>query len=293
MKIRLEPYKLASKGGKAFAKHAGILRVTARQLAKYQNFDILINWGNSERRFDGRYINDPDAVSTASNKLSSARCFEEAEVPQAEFTTDRATADGWWEAGETVLCRSKLRGSGGRGITTSRKEGRTTDSGRSLVPRGLVNAPLYVKYEKKRDEYRVHVVAGEIIDIQQKRKRQEVNNDEVDYEVRNADNGWVFCRDGVDCPPAVLNAARAAVGALSLDFGAVDVGYNARHRKVCVYEVNTAPGVEGSTLDSYLTAFKQLIPALQKGAYHKRRNGIPLVRKGKKRRKARTSRVAA
>ena len=130
---------------------------------------------------------------------------------------------------------------------------------------------MYTKYFKKADEYRVHVFDGEVIDVQQKRKRQEVPNEEVDYQVRSGRNGWVFCRDGVDCPGSVRIMACRAVNVLGLDFGAVDIGWNRHNEECAVFEVNTAPGLEGSTLDSYYRAIANRRPEIQGGAYARRR----------------------
>jgi glutathione synthase/RimK-type ligase-like ATP-grasp enzyme len=57
-------------------------------------------------------------------------------------------------------------------------------------------------------------------------------------------------------------AAIAAVNALGLDFGAVDIGWNNSNESqpVCILEVNTAMGMkEGSTtVQKYSEAFKRL-----------------------------------
>jgi hypothetical protein len=281
--LRIEPYKIASKGAKALATRTGILRATPKQVRQHGDFDLLLNWGSSERRFNGEYINNPEAVAVASNKLQSARRFGESHIPQPDYTTDREVAEGWLRAGTDVCERTHLRGSGGKGLSVITGAGVATDGTgctnepdmdvrRGCIRRTLVDAPLYTKYVKKATEYRVHVFDGEVIDVQQKRKRQEVPNEEVNYQIRNACNGWVFCRGGVDAPASVLSAAIRAVSVLSLDFGAVDVGWNNHTQTPCVYEVNTAPGVEGSTLDKYFRALEQRIPALRMGAYARRRN---------------------
>jgi D-alanine-D-alanine ligase-like ATP-grasp enzyme len=44
-----------------------------------------------------------------------------------------------------------------------------------------------------------------------------------------------------------------------LDFGAVDVIYNRAQDKAYVLEVNTAPGLEGSTLDNYVEAIQKVL----------------------------------
>jgi D-alanine-D-alanine ligase-like ATP-grasp enzyme len=47
--------------------------------------------------------------------------------------------------------------------------------------------------------------------------------------------------------------------ALGLDFGAADVLFNARRNQAYVLEVNTAPGLEGQTVNDYAEAFKEMI----------------------------------
>ena len=260
MKIRIEPYKRWSGGAKALGQRCGILRATPRQVQKHGDFDYIINWGNSERNFNAEYINQPEAVAIASNKLESVRLLADSEVPQPEHTTDTAVASQWYNDGITVVCRTLLRASGGRGIILADP----TAEGQ------VVAAPLYTKYFKKAEEYRVHVVGGQSIDVQMKRKRQEVQNENVNYQIRNASNGWVYCRGGVQAPDCVVVAAVRAVDSLGLDFGAVDIGYNKHRGDAAVFEVNTAPGLEGTTLDKYYEAFRGTLP-IGGGMYAKRR----------------------
>lgn len=262
MKIRIEPYKRWSGGAKALGKRCGILRATPRQVQKHGDFDFIINWGSSERRFAGVYINEPEAVARATSKLLTAECLGNFGVAQPEFTTDAAVADQWLDEGHTVVCRTLLRAQGGRGIVLASKENKP-----------LVAAPLYTKYFKKADEYRVHVLGGQVIDVQMKKKRQEVDNEHVNYQIRNVANGWVYCRGGVTAPQCVTDNAVRAVAALSLDFGAADIGYNVHGRCCAVFEVNTAPGLEGETLDKYYHAFCTTLPAITGGRYRTRRAG--------------------
>ena len=266
MKIRIEPYKAWSGGAKALGQRAGILRATKRQVAKHGDFDTIINWGRSERRFNGQYINLPENVLRASCKKASMVAFKEAGVTIPEFTTDRSVAQEWVESGGHVIARTLLRASQGRGIVLAGPGGSEITAVRQVPA-----APLYVRYTKKADEYRVHVAFGEVIDQQQKKRRLETPDDEVNWQIRNAHNGWVFARDGVDAPACVIDAAIKAVAALGLDFGAVDIGYNAKQQSAAVYEVNTAPGLEGTTLDVYYAAFLKRFPQLETGAFRRRR----------------------
>ena len=54
------------------------------------------------------------------------------------------------------------------------------------------------------------------------------------------------------------NAAIKAVEALDLDFGAVDI-IETRQGEIFVLEVNTAPGLEGKTVESYGNAILNFI----------------------------------
>jgi len=258
MKVRIEPYKLWSGGAKALGEHVGILRATPRQVRRHGDFDVVINWGRSERRFNAKYINAPEAVAVASDKLRTAEALREHGVPSPDYTTDRKDVLVWQEEGHTVLCRTLLRASQGRGIVL-------------VVPgQNVPYAPLYVKYVKKSTEYRVHVAFGKVVDVQQKKRRLEVPDDKVNWQIRNNHNGFVFARDGVVAPDSAREAAIRAVAALGLDFGAVDLGWNDKAGEPTVYEVNTAPGLEGSTLETYAKAFKEAIPALNGGAFVRR-----------------------
>jgi len=261
VKIRIEPYKMWSGGAKALGQRAGILRATRRQVEKHGDFDYIINWGRTERRFEGDYINDPSCVANACNKLDSAKILGCSGVPQPDFTTDSDVAEKWIADGHSVVARTLLRANSGRGIVLV-----TPENGQEL-PR----APLYTKYIPKTTEFRVHVVRGEIIDVQEKRRSTEVPDDEVNWQIRNNCNGFIFARNDVTVPRCVSSAAISAVTALGLDFGAVDIGYNAKRDKCRVYEVNTAPGLEGTTLESYYEAFATAFPALERGAYARRR----------------------
>ena len=279
MTIRIEPWKRGSRSARVLSQATGVLRATPQQVRRHGTFDIIINWGSSERRFNyARYINDPTAVGIATDKRLAFERFAEHGVSAPRATTDQETAQGWLDEGSSVVVRHRIAGNSGAGIqiyNAGRVSGERGDTAGGDVLRNgrveLPRAPLYTEYVKKADEYRVHVFDGQVIDAQQKRKREEVPNEEVDYQVRNLDGGWVFCRDGVDLPTACRDAAVAAVASLGLTFGAVDIGYNRHYSTAYVFEVNTAPGLEGTTIERYRDAFISLLPQLATGAYARRR----------------------
>jgi glutathione synthase/RimK-type ligase-like ATP-grasp enzyme len=123
-------------------------------------------------------------------------------------------------------------------------------------PHALVEAPLYTQYINKVTEYRVHVFNGKVFHVQEKRKKEDFkNHNEL---VCNHDNGWVFCIKNVNPSDDVLNAAIAAVSALGMDFGAVDIMVDGDGNPY-VLEVNSSPGQEGTTINKYVEMFKEVM----------------------------------
>jgi len=172
------------------------------------------------------------------DKLTQLRKFKDAEISCPEFTTDRAVALSWLSDGGVVVARTLLRASEGRGIQIAENAGE------------LVNAPLYTLYVKKKKEFRVHVLNGTVIDVQEKRKRKHYEL-ERDTRVRNTANGYVFCRDNLIEPTGLRDIALRATQALDYSLGAVDVAYNERNNQLVVLEVNANPGLTGTTLENY------------------------------------------
>ncbi len=215
--------------------------------------DLVINWGNSHLpvwgTLDTHIINCPIRVGVAGNKLLTFRALAaNSDISLPEWTTGDLVASDWSLDGSTVVSRQVLSGHSGAGIAIW---GPTEEQ---------VMAPLYTKYIKKAAEYRVHVAFGKVIDVQQKRKRTDYEG-EVNSQIRSHQNGWVYCRENVTEPTELRTQAVLAVEALGLDFGAVDIIYNRHHNKCYVLEVNTAPGLEGTTLEKYTDAFEEYINA--------------------------------
>lgn len=167
--------------------------------------------------------------------------FNQAEVPHPEYTNSREVAQAWIDEGRTVMCRKLLMSSEGKGIVVA-------GSKEELVP-----AKLYTKYVPKKEEYRVHVFNGQVIDVQQKRKRRGFE-DERNTKVRNLANGYVFCRDNINEPEGLRTQAVKACNALRYNLGAVDIAYNVKNNQLVVLEVNANPGMQGTTLDKYADA---------------------------------------
>ena len=234
-------------GKKVHIRSKGV--VWKKKWRKPTTLDCVINWGNSNAHPNiantALYYNGPTDVGIAINKLAAFRLFQDAGVPIPEFTTDIAVARTWLP-NSMVVCRTLLRASGGRGIVLAKTEDE------------LVQAPLYVKYRRKTNEYRVHVIRGVIQLIHEKRLRNKENRgDNFNPYICNHDNNWVFCNPKDPVPEVVKQSALDAVSALHLDFGAVDIIYNSKFSKAYVLEVNTAPGManESKTVQAYAQGF--------------------------------------
>jgi len=253
MKVKILPYKMYSQSAKRLAEQLQLLRVWPKKWKPKQK-DLVINWGNSKipAKWLGRdciWLNHPLYVSWSCNKLTTLKKLQEAGVSIPPFTEDVGIAHDWIEEGETVLARTLLRSHSGKGIHI------ITDHG------SMVDAPLYTKYMKKKDEYRVHIFDGNIIDVQQKKQSKEAVGN-THFQVRNHGNGWVYCRDGIDPPQIVLDESVKAITAIGLDFGCVDIGYNEYYHQAVVYEVNSAAGLFGTTLNKYVDEFQRVIDYL-------------------------------
>lgn len=252
------PYKNGSRSGAALANALGLRQIRlAGSTINRQRGKRIINWGNSGRNLPpqglGRHhtlINSLEAVSAAANKLNTFNLLYNADVRIPEYTTDFETAYSWMDEDSSVKVveRHQLTGHSGAGIVIAEDVDALSDS-----------APLYVKYVKKQEEYRVHIMAGEVIDVQRKARRSDVPDEDVNWQVRNHQNGFCYMRENVNPDADVIQQALNAIDALRLDFGAVDVIWNNRQSKAYVLEVNTACGLEGTTLERYKVAFQELL----------------------------------
>lgn len=175
------------------------------------------------------------------DKIEQFKAFTAQGVSCPAWTTDR------YRVGElgtkTIFARTLINSTGGKGIV----EFDYVDQ--ASVPR----APLYTAYIPKKAEYRVHVFNGEVIDIQQKRKKRGFEN-ERDTRIRNLVNGYVYCRDGINPPGGIHDLAVRAVRSLGYLYGAVDIIHNEKKGQCYVLEVNSRPGLMGTTQDKYTQA---------------------------------------
>lgn len=248
-KLRVLPYKPGSKSAREVVNSLAPNAIMKKQSTPvYGRTKVLLNWGHSSPRFSTHgvtVLNKPQAVAIASDKLKALQVMKAAGVSVPDFTTDISVARQWIEDERMVLCRKLLRSNSGKGIVVAKE----VDE--------LVSSPLYVKYVRKEKEYRLHVFNGQVIDLVEKRKRSGYeDNPAFNKYIRSYEQGWIMARENVSVSDATKAECIKAVAALGLDFGAVDVVIRKSDNVPVVLEVNTAPGITGTTVQSYKRAIQ-------------------------------------
>ena len=279
MSIRIYPHRLGSASAGVLASalsrklQARVLRLPEDSITyRPRPRHIIINWGNSRpplwlanvsppSRYEDRnrrpvMLNHWSQVNAARNKINAFIRFNQCNIPHPLWTTMPSIADEWLKAKEPVVCRHTITSYGGQGI--------------EIVWPGniLPSAPLYTKYYRRESEWRIHVMNApgatynKVILVQQKLRRHDCPDDAVNWQVRNHRNGWIFANQPTNFTktlvPEGIEAAQKSVIALGLSFGAVDL-LQQKNGKVYVLEVNTAPALEGLTLDTYAASFIELL----------------------------------
>lgn len=226
---------------------------------------LNIKWGCfglSPVGYGGTFVNSW-ASDVSLNKLTCFQHLQSANVRIPEFTDSLEVATRWLEQEgcRRVYQRNILRGSEGDGIVVVE----TTQAGNYRGEERLSQAPLYTKgLFGHRREYRIHVFKKDGIKrvfVQQKMRRATgVEQVTAESRVRNLANGWIFAHNEITQPrQQTIDLAVAAVTALNLDFGAIDLIEMHEHSQGSyVLEVNCAPGLQGGTLNFYANAINDL-----------------------------------
>lgn len=204
------------------------------------NWNWVIRWGNraSLPVYAGRVVNRSDAIARASDKLESLGTMREAEVRVPDWSDSP-------EDLEFPFLGRRIQHTQGRDVVLCLQRG---DYQRR--PRDY-----YVQYIPTVREFRVHVVAGEVIRVQG--KYLDFPEQAVPW-IRNYSTGYRFREPGRRLRPARLQTAVRAVECLGLDFGAVDLLIGDDGLEY-VLEVNTAPACSPLTAEKYVRAFQRLL----------------------------------
>lgn len=252
-KTFIYPYKAGSKSALALSEALGVKRIKLKNSRfKGGSNKMVINWGSSTMTEETKaclVVNRPENVAIAANKLNFFNQVS-SDVNIPPYTVDKDEAASYVEAGKIVVARTTLTGHSGQGI-------HLLENMEEFEGFDHQDVKIYTQYIPKKDEFRVHVMDGEVLDYRRKSLPKGYQTSDTGWKVRTHQHGFIYAKEGFDIPEEVLEQARMAVSSCGLIFGAVDVIWNNFHKKAYVLEVNTAPGLEGSTLDRYKEGFEK------------------------------------
>ena len=224
-----------------------------------------INWGCWEDYpfpLHAPELNSPAMVRRASNKLTALRIMAEAGVPTPAIVPNAEvciplSGDGWCASGGARVVPRNFNHRHGADIIACNM--------------GLSTPDYFTEYVNGNREYRIHVarfgpsldtpMGGEILLAQRKvepEEQHEPRERHVPAWPRTHTNGYVYRSfTPSNLESELFTSAIAAVAALGLDFGAVDmINGNYNGHLYTVLEVNTAPGLStDASLSAYATAF--------------------------------------
>jgi hypothetical protein len=187
--------------------------------------DLLVNWGVSG--IDATTLDRADVLNpnVCTNKYHQLEALADAGVPVPEHRRTRPESMQGWLARRFYHREA------------------------SDLLAELDHGDYYVWFIPVEREFRIHIFKGKSIRAGMKVPRTTTPHPNF----RSWAAGWKLSY-GSDCQSymrqSFRNTARRAVEALGLDFGAVDLAVRA-NGDIVVWEVNTAPGLEGGTIAAY------------------------------------------
>lgn len=213
-------------------------RFSANDIAEVSDGEITavrrgrghINWGRANADTE---LN-PD-ISNATNKGVMRKLFQEHGIPMPELYPV-------WDLRFPCIGRPD-RHMKGRGLWLCRNVDDVIRARRGT--RRKRAATHFMEYVDASHEYRVHIFQGKSIRISEKERGSHGETAHGDYTTIKPTGNVRHVR----------KAAKKAVAALGLDFGAVDI--LADDNNCWVLEVNTAPGLGGTMPRVWADTFKQ------------------------------------
>lgn len=265
---------------------------------------IVIGWGcktkDKVNMTSHIVLNHPDKIRINRNKYESLNLLKRAGVPIADYVDSAGVLAALSNARSAInlpLVGRKKFHQGGKGFWTCLTKGQV----RKAIDQG---AEYFQNYLDITDEFRLHVFKGKVINMQKKVERSNMtsafkeqhgsrianiagkNNVSLDKQtmeyvldnlgkreerpdqiIKSNTRGWKFsqiktAKDGLRA------AAINAVEAIGLDFGAVDCCLT-EGGSPYIIEVNTGPGLQGTSFDAYVKVFKDAIAEINKPAAKK------------------------
>ena len=268
-----------------------------------RNKDIIIGWGTKTSEDvnlgNTKTINHPNAIRKNRNKLSVLEMLKANRQLSSNvakfFSSDTVRRAVEREDATLPLIGRTNYHQGGKGLWTCLTK--------THVEKAISDGAQYFQeYIDIKTEYRLHVFDGKIIYAVKKvenpteagwmAQRKEVilshatknnvdlNVGTIDYVlgrlvkeavlpdriVRSNKRGWKFSNVSINTLSAALkNVAIKSVEIVGLDFGAVDCAIHVGDHPF-VIEINTGPGLQGTSFDKYIAAFREKIAEMERPA---------------------------
>lgn len=218
------------------------------EIRAVRSSDCDINWGRNH----APHATLNADTSRASNKRLMREAFHEHGVPSPRLYTPAEAYELFDEIGTTsaLLGRpDRHTRRQGMWLATNTDEVNAAIAGSRYNPAATHFLELINK-ERAPKEFRVHIFNGKSIRVSEKQ--------------HDDDGKYVTVRPDPDLPRRFIRAAaKAAVEAVGLDFGTVDVLASHDQRTVWVLEVNTAAGLGGSMPALWASTFINYIAERQ------------------------------
>lgn len=232
---------------------------------------IVVNLGvtDDSLKFTGRVLNTQDMVRLASNKRKARQIFDSADVPAPKLFS---SVNGITEADLPVVGRTSYHQKG---------EGfwfcKTLNDVRNAVKAGATH---FLEFVPSTREYRVHTfISGKHLNTPlAERKPEHYVSTKISEKVwqgqgspnpeepqKNHEFGWSFLgpqdrrAEELD---VVRHAAKQAIAALGIDFGAVDVMYRIRTKCPYVLEVNSTPSLADDAANTCEVYAKRILKTI-------------------------------
>lgn len=219
---------------------------------------MIVQWGNAKVLTPKKYVKNGLFLNTSDlRQVTNKKTFFETYasycpyLPSYVRTRGEAVAAlagvnlGNLDGSPVLVERQILDGHSGEGILLLKQGDTPTENGK-----------LWTYYHPKSREFRVHFVripgnpANPLLHITEKLMKKSMAKAELpnQYQIRNLENGWIYANNLLSNPPAIIRkAAINLISHMSLDFGAIDIIYSKKTGYAWILEVNSAPGLAGST----------------------------------------------
>jgi hypothetical protein len=179
-------------------------------------------------------VNKKAAVRKAVNKLGSIKLFNDNGIRTAPFSTttpcvgrsiEHTQGQNFW------LCWAPDQ------VHTAKMEG----------------AEYFIDYIPIKQEYRIHVMDGEVVFTQRKYPKDRVSS--AFMGIQGFSNGWHKHAFDGEVSEDIIKTAKNAVAALGLDFGGVDILISQTDNLAYVAEVNTGPALPTEEVRKFYTEY--------------------------------------